>query len=142
MWYTQKKFKPQFMVNLATLTGAILAALGSHHAGLFSNNDELSQRLHDLGQETGEKVWRLPLAKEYDKLIDSDIADMKNIGGRFAGSITAAQFLQRHVNDTPWAHLDIAGTAMDSPKTAVNQSWSSGWGVKLLDRLVAKYYEK
>jgi len=142
LWYTQKKFKPQFMVNLATLTGAILAALGSHHAGLFSNNDELSQRLHDLGQETGEKVWRLPLAKEYDKLIDSDIADMKNIGGRFAGSITAAQFLQRHVNDTPWAHLDIAGTAMDSPKTAINQSWASGWGVKLLDRLVAKYYEK
>ena len=142
LWYTQKKFKPQFMVNLATLTGAILVALGSHHAGLFSNNDELSQRLHELGEQTGEKVWRLPLAKEYDKLIDSDIADMKNIGGRFAGSITAAQFLQRHVNDTPWAHLDIAGTAMDSPKTAINQSWSSGWGVKLLDRLVAQYYEK
>ncbi len=142
LWYTQKKFKPQFMVNLATLTGAILVALGSHHAGLFSNNDELSERLSELGEKTGEKVWRLPLAKEYDKLIDSDIADMKNIGGRFAGSITAAQFLQRHVNDTPWVHLDIAGTAMDSPKTAINQSWSSGWGVRLLDRLVAEYYEK
>jgi len=142
LWYTQKKFKPQFMVNLATLTGAILVALGSQHAGLFSNNDELSERLHDLGQKTGEKVWRLPLAKEYDKLIDSDIADMKNIGGRNAGSITAAQFLQRHVNDTPWAHLDIAGTAMDSPKTAINTSWSSGWGVRLLDRLVAEHYEK
>ncbi len=142
LWYTQKKFKPQFMVNLATLTGAILVALGSHHAGLFSNNDELSERLHELGEKIGEKVWRLPLAKEYDKLIDSDIADMKNIGGRFAGSITAAQFLQRHVNDVPWAHLDIAGTAMDSPKTAINQSWSSGWGVRLLDRLVAEYYEK
>ena len=142
LWYTQKKFKPQFMVNLATLTGAILVALGSHHAGLFSNDDELSERLSEMGEKTGEKVWRLPLAKEYDKLIDSDIADMKNIGGRHAGSITAAQFLQRHVNDTPWAHLDIAGTAMDSPKTAINQSWSSGWGVRLLDRLVAEYYEK
>ena len=142
LWYTQKKFKPQFMINLATLTGAILVALGSEHAGLFSNNDELSERLHDLGQKTGEKVWRLPLAKEYDKLIDSDIADMKNIGGRFAGSITAGQFLQRHVNDTPWAHLDIAGTAMGSPKTAINTSWSSGWGVRLLDRLVAEHYEK
>jgi len=141
LWYTQKKFKPQFMVDLATLTGAILVALGSHHAGLFSNNDELSERLHALGQKTGEKVWRLPLAKDYDKLIDSDIADMKNIGGRNAGSITAAQFLQRFVNDTPWAHLDIAGTAMDSPKTAINQSWASGWGVRLLDRLVAEHYE-
>ena len=142
LWYTQKTFKPQFIVNLATLTGAILVALGSYNAGLFSNNDELSERLTEQGLKTGEKVWRLPLAKEYDKLIDSDIADMKNIGGKTAGSITAAQFLQRHVNDTPWAHLDIAGTAMDSPKTAINQSWSSGWGVRLLDRLVAEYYEK
>ncbi len=142
LWYTQKKFKPQFMINLATLTGAILVALGSEYAGLFSNNDELSERLYDLGQKTGEKVWRLPLEKAYDKLIDSDIADMKNIGGRFAGSITAGQFLQRHVNDTPWAHLDIAGTAMGSPKTAINTSWSSGWGVRLLDRLVAEHYEK
>ena len=141
LWYTQEKFKPKFMVNLATLTGAILVALGDHHAGLFSNNDELSERLHELGEKTGERVWRLPLAKAYDKLIDSDIADMKNIGGRNAGSITAAQFLQRHVNDTPWAHLDIAGTAMGSPKTAISQSWSSGWGVRLLDRLVAEYYE-
>lgn len=142
LWYTQSKFKPQIMVNLATLTGAILVALGSENAGLFSNNDELSERLQALGEKTGEKVWRLPLAKEYDKLIDSDIADMKNIGGRNAGSITAAQFLQRHVNDTPWAHLDIAGTAMDSPKTDINQSWSSGWGVRLLDRLIATHYEK
>ena len=141
LWYTQEKFKPKFMINLATLTGAILVALGTHHAGLFSNNDELSERLHELGETTGERVWRMPLAKAYDKLIDSDIADMKNIGGKFAGSITAAQFLQRHVNDTPWAHLDIAGTAMDSPKTAISQSWSSGWGVRLLDRLVAEYYE-
>jgi leucyl aminopeptidase len=142
LWYTQSKFKPQIMINLATLTGAILVALGSEYAGLFSNNDELSERLHALGQKTGEKVWRLPLAKEYDKLIDSDIADMKNIGGRFAGSITAGQFLQRFVNDTAWAHLDIAGTAMDSPKTAINQSWSSGWGVRLLNELVAEHYEK
>jgi leucyl aminopeptidase len=142
LWYTQDRFKPQFMVNLATLTGAIMVALGKENAGLFCNNDELAGRLSECGQATGEKVWRMPLAKEYDKLIDSDVADMKNIGGRFGGSITAAQFLQRFVNDCPWAHLDIAGVALDSPKTAVSQSWSSGWGVRLLDRLVAEHYEK
>ena len=141
LWYCQKRFKPQFMVNLATLTGAILVALGKEYAGLFSNNDELSTRLHDAGLATGEKVWRMPLAPEYDKMIDSDIADMKNIGGRFAGSITAGQFLQRFVNNVPWAHLDVAGTAMDANKNAINQSWGSGWGVRLLDRLVAEHYE-
>ncbi len=142
LWYTQDRFSPQFMVNLATLTGAIMVALGKEHAGLFSNNDELSVRLTECGLATGERVWRMPLAKEYDKLIDSDMADMKNIGTRFGGAITAAQFLQRFVNDCPWAHLDIAGVALDSPKTAVNQSWSSGWGVRLLDKLVAEHYEK
>ena len=141
LWYTQDRFKPKFMVNLATLTGAILVALGKEHAGLFSNNDELSARLSAAGLATGEKVWRMPLAPEYDKLIDSDIADMKNIGGRNAGSITAAQFLQRFVNNVPWAHLDVAGTAMDAPRNAINQSWGSGWGVRLLDRLVADHYE-
>ncbi len=142
LWYIQDKFKPKFMVNLATLTGAILVALGKEHAGLFSNNDELSQRLAEAGLATGEKVWRLPLTPEYDKLIDHDVADMKNIGGRFAGSITAAQFLQRFVNNTPWAHLDVAGTAMDSVKSSINQSWASGWGVRLLNTLVATHYEK
>ncbi len=141
LWYTQDRFKPQFMINLATLTGAVLIALGKEHAGLFSNNDELCERLIAAGQATGEKIWRLPLAPEYDKLIDSDFADMKNTGGRHAGSITAAQFLQRFVNDVPWAHLDVAGTAMDSPKNALSQSWASGWGVRLLDRLVANHYE-
>jgi leucyl aminopeptidase len=141
LWYIQDRFKPQFMVNLATLTGAILVALGKEHAGLFSNNDELATRLFNVGQATGEKVWRMPLTPEYDKLIDSDIADMKNIGGRNAGSITAAQFLQRFVNNVPWAHLDVAGTAMDAIKNAINQSWGSGWGVRLLNRLVAEHYE-
>jgi leucyl aminopeptidase len=142
LWYCQDRFKPAFMIDLATLTGAILVALGKEYAGLFSNNDELSQRLYESGVETGEKVWRLPLAPEYDKLIDSDIADMKNIGGRNAGSITAAQFLQRFVNNVPWAHLDIAGTGMDAPKSSINPSWGSGWGVKLLNRLVEAHYER
>jgi leucyl aminopeptidase len=142
LWYVQDKYKPAFMVNLATLTGAILVALASEHAGLFSNNDELSDRLFAAGKSTGEKVWRMPLNAEYDKMIDSKFADMKNSGGRFGGSITAAQFLQRFVNDTPWAHLDIAGTGMSSPSTEINKSWGSGWGVRLLDRLVADHYEK
>jgi leucyl aminopeptidase len=141
LWYVAKKFKPQFMVDLATLTGAIMVALGTEHAGLFSNNDELAERLGKTGLETGEKVWRMPLGPEYDKQIDSQFADMKNTGTRNGGSITAAQFLQRFVDDTPWAHLDIAGTAMGAPKTEINHSWGSGYGVRLLERLVAEYYE-
>ena len=141
LWYVSKKFKPKFIVDLATLTGAIMVALGTEHAGLFSNNDELAQRLIEAGAATGEKVWRMPLGPEYDKLIDSQFADMKNTGGRHGGSITAAQFLQRFVDSTPWAHLDIAGTAMGAPKTEINQSWGSGYGVRLLDRLVADHYE-
>ena len=141
LWYCQDRFKPKFMLDLATLTGAILVALGKEHAGLFCNNDELAERVIEAGIETGEKVWRLPLAPEYDKMIDSDIADMKNIGGRNAGSITAAQFLQRFVNGQPWAHLDIAGVGMDATKNAINQSWGGGWGVRLLNRLVADHYE-
>ena len=142
LWYVQDKFKPAFMVNLATLTGAIIVALGTEHAGLFTNNDELSQKLLTAGIETGEKVWRLPLSPSYDKLIDSKFADMKNTGGRHGGSITAAQFLQRFVNDTPWAHLDVAGTAMGAPADEINQSWAAGWGVRLLDRLVSDHYER
>ncbi|KRE16587.1 aminopeptidase [Bosea sp. Root381] len=141
LWYTQERFKPKFMIDLATLTGAILVALAQEHAGLFSNSDEIAERLSAAGEATGEKVWRLPLGKAYDKMIDSKFADMKNAAGRHGGSITAAQFLQRHVNDTPWVHLDIAGTGMGSPNSETNRSWGSGWGVRLLDRLVAEHYE-
>ena len=141
LWYVAKKYKPKFMVDLATLTGAIMVALGTEYAGMFSNNDELAERLAKVGIETGERVWRMPLGPEYDKQIDSQFADVKNTGGRNGGSITAAQFLQRFVDDTPWAHLDIAGTAMGAPKTEINHSWASGFGVRLLERLVAEYYE-
>ncbi len=141
LWYVQREYKPAFMVNLATLTGAILVALGQEHAGLFSNTDELASRITAAGLATGERVWRMPLDKAYDKIIDSKFADVKNSGGRYAGSITAAQFLQRFVDQCPWAHLDIAGTGMSSPDTETNRSWGSGWGVRLLDRLVADHYE-
>jgi leucyl aminopeptidase len=140
--YVNQRFKPRFMVNLATLTGAIIIALGHEHAGLFSNDDKLAERLSKVGEATGERVWRMPLGPEYDKKIDSKFADMKNTGGRDGGAITAAQFLQRFVDKTPWAHLDIAGTGMGSPQTDINKSWASGFGVRLLDRLVAEYYER
>src|SRR5262245_60368587 len=142
LWYAQERFKPRFIVDLATLTGAIMVALGKEYAGLFANDTKLAAELAAAGEASGEKVWRMPLAKAYDKLIDSKNADMKNIGGRHGGAITAAQFLQRFIKDTPWAHLDIAGTAMDSPRNEINPSWASGWGVRLLDRLVADNYEK
>jgi leucyl aminopeptidase len=141
LWYVQDKYKPQFMVNLATLTGAILVALGKENAGLFSNNDDLAARLFEAGKTTGETVWRMPMSAAYDKIIDSKFADVKNSAGRDAGSITAAHFLKRFVNDTPWAHLDIAGTAMGSPQTEINKGWASGWGVRLLNQLVAAHYE-
>lgn len=139
--YTNDRFKPRFIINLATLTGAVLVALGQHHAGLFSNDDELADQLYDAGQASGEKLWRLPLGDEYDKMIDSKFADMKNSSGRYAGSITAAQFLKRFVGETPWAHLDVAGTAMGSPSNEYSQSWASGYGVRLLDRLVRDNFE-
>lgn len=141
LWYVQDKFKPAFMIDLATLTGAILVALGHEHAGLFANDDTLAERITAAGKATNERVWRMPLGADYDKQIDSKFADMKNTGGRNAGSITAAQFLQRFVNGTTWAHLDVAGTAMSSPNSDINRSWGSGWGVRLLDRLVKDYYE-
>jgi len=140
--YVNKRFKPKFMVDLATLTGAIIIALGHEYAGLFANDDKLAERLLKAGQATGERLWRMPLGPEYDKQIDSKFADMKNVGGRPGGSITAAQFLARFVDKTPWAHLDIAGTGMGSPQSDINKSWGSGFGVRLLDRLVAEYYEK
>ena len=143
LWYTQKTFKPKFMVDLATLTGAIIVSLGTYQAGLFSNNDELAERLLAAGKASGEELWRMPLGSRYDKDINSEIADMKNVGkGREAGSITAAQLLERFVADTPWAHLDIAGMAWmkrgDSPTVPKG---ASGFGVRLLDKLVADYYE-
>jgi len=141
LWYVQDRFKPKFMVNLATLTGAILVALAQEYAGLFSNNDELADRLTAAGKATGERVWRMPLGPEFDKMIDSKFADMKNSAGRHGGSSTAAALLQRFVNDVPWAHLDIAGTAMGSPQNEINKGWASGWGVRLLDRLVRDHYE-
>jgi leucyl aminopeptidase len=141
LWYVQDKYKPKFMIDLATLTGAIMVALGQENAGLFSNDDDLSEKIAAAGKTTGEKVWRMPLGAAYDKLIDSKFADMKNIGGRHGGSITAAQFLQRFVNGTPWAHLDIAGVGMNSPTNEINHSWGAGFGVRLLDRLVADSYE-
>ena len=140
--YVNKRFKPKFMIDLATLTGAIIVALGQEYAGLFANDDKLAERLVEVGNEIGERVWRMPLGPEYDKMIDSKFADMKNTGGRYGGAITAAQLLQRFVDKTPWAHLDIAGTAMGSPQTDINRSWGSGFGVRLLDGLIAEYYEK
>ncbi|MGO9770441.1 MAG: leucyl aminopeptidase [Roseiarcus sp.] len=142
LWYVHNRFKPRFIVDLATLTGAVMVALGQENAGLFSSDDELAARLSVAGAATGETVWRMPLGAAYDKLIDSKFAYVKNTGGRNAGAITAAQFLKRFVDDTPWAHLDVAGVAMNSPASDVNQSWGSGWGVRLLDRLVAEYYER
>ena len=119
LWYCQQKFDPRFMVDLATLTGAMIVALGHEYAGMFSNDDALAQKLSAAGQATDEKVWRFPLDEAYDRLIRSDIADMKNIGGRPAGSISAAQFIQRFVNKKPWAHLDIAGRGMEQQGRAV-----------------------
>ncbi|MEM7302940.1 MAG: leucyl aminopeptidase [Pseudomonadota bacterium] len=142
LWHCKEKYNPKFMINLATLTGAIMVALGHHRAGLFCNDDGLAGQIFAAGEVTGDLVWRMPLGKEYDKLIDSKVADMKNVGGRMAGSVTAAQFLKRFVDDVPWAHLDIAGTAMGSPKSAINTGWSSGFGVRLLDRLVKDNFEK
>jgi leucyl aminopeptidase len=139
--FVNTKYKPQFMIDLATLTGAIMVALGQEYAGLFSNNDELAARLMAAGEATGERVWRMPLGPEYDKMIDSKFADMKNTGGRHGGAITAAQLLARFVGKTAWGHLDIAGTALGPPQTEINKSWSAGWGVRLLDHLVAEHYE-
>jgi leucyl aminopeptidase len=140
--YVNKRFQPKLIVDLATLTGAIIVALGQEYAGLFANDDKLADRIIKAGNETGERVWRMPLGPEFDKLIDSKFADMKNTGGRHGGAITAAQLLLRFVDKTPWAHLDIAGTAMGSPQSDINRSWGSGFGVRLLDRLTADHYEK
>jgi leucyl aminopeptidase len=143
LYYCQQRFKPQCMVDLATLTGAIIISLGSHKAGLFSNNDKISAQLTAAGDTTGEKLWRMPMGDEYDVMINCDIADMKNISdGREAGSTTAAQFLQRFISDVPWAHLDIAGVAWNNKPTSLHPKGAVGWGVRLLNNWIAKNYER
>ena len=141
LWYTQERFKPSLMIDLATLTGAIIISLGHEHAGMFSNDDKMSEQLAKAGRATGEKVWRMPLDDAYDKKINCDAADMKNIGGRDGGSITAAQFLQRFVNKVPWAHLDIAGVAWSSKDAPTIPRGGTSFGVRLLDRFVSDNHE-
>lgn len=142
MWYCQEKFRPHTMIDLATLTGAIIISLGDQHAGLFANDDGLADDLISASKSVGEPIWRMPLGPGYDKLLNSDIADMKNIGGRGAGSITAAQFLQRFVKDgVNWAHLDIAGVTWSKSDAPTVPKGGTAFGVRLLDRLVADKYE-
>ena len=141
LWYAQERFDPLFMVDLATLTGAIIVSLGHEFAGLYSNNEELSERLLGAGAVTGEGLWRMPLGDGYDKLLKSEIADMKNIGGRPGGASTAACFIQRFVNGKPWAHLDIAGMAWSTKDTAMVPKGATAYGVRLLDRLISEHYE-
>jgi leucyl aminopeptidase len=141
LWYCQDRFKPKFMIDLATLTGAIIIALGHENAGLFANSDELAERIAAAGRATGERCWRLPLSDTYDKALASEIADMKNVGDRAGGSITAAQFLQRFVNDVPWAHIDIAGMAWSKKDSPTVPKGATAFGVQLLNHLVQEYYE-
>jgi len=140
--WVQEKYNPEYIVDLATLTGAIIVSLGSEYAGLFSNSDELADKLTAAGKASGDQLWRFPLSKAYDKMIDSPIADMKNIGGKGAGSITAAQFLGRFIKDgVKWAHLDIAGTVWADKAGPVWDKGATGFGVRLLDRFVADNFE-
>ncbi|WP_028717069.1 leucyl aminopeptidase [Paracoccus sp. J39] len=143
LWYAQERFKPAAVVDLATLTGAVIIALGHENAGVFSNDDAFATQVLNAARAEGEGAWRLPLGPGYDKLIDSRLADVKNTGGRPAGSITAAQFLRRFVReDVPWVHLDIAGVALPPAETALAPKGASGWGVMTLDRLVRDRFEK
>jgi leucyl aminopeptidase len=143
LWYCQDRFKPKLMVDLATLTGAVVVALGHENAGLFSNNEEIAERLIGAGKAVGEPLWRLPLGDNYDRAIDSDAADVKNIAGdRGAGSIIGAQFVQRFVNNVPWAHLDIAGVAWSKKDAPTVPKGATAFGLRLLDRFVADHYEK
>ncbi|HAD88349.1 MAG TPA: leucyl aminopeptidase, partial [Rhodospirillaceae bacterium] len=142
LWYTQTKYKPKFVVDLATLTGAIIVALGNERAGMYANDDTLAEQISAAGDAVDELVWRMPLGKAYDELINCDAADMQNIGGRWGGSITAAQFLQRFIKEgTPWVHLDIAGTTWSKKVKPVVPKGGTGYGVRLLDRVVADHYE-
>jgi len=142
LWYAQERFEPAGMVDLATLTGAIIVSLGHEKAGVFSNDDAFAGAFLKAAATEGEGAWRMPLGSAYDKLLKSDVADMKNVGGRWAGSITAAQFLQRFVKEgVPWIHLDIAGVASRSEAGALHPKGASGWGVLSLDRLIRTGYE-
>lgn len=141
LWYCQERFEPRFMVDLATLTGAMIISLGHEMAGFFSNDDELAKHLHAAGEASGERLWRMPLGEAYDKQLKSDIADMKHVGGRPGGAITAAQFLQRFVKSKPWAHLDIAGVAWGTKDSSLAAKGATAYGVRLLDRMVAEFYE-
>jgi leucyl aminopeptidase len=142
VWYVQQRFKPQLVVDLATLTGAIIVALGHDYGGLYSNNNELAHRLHMAGEASGDLLWRMPLPETYETQIKSDAADMKNVGGRPGGSITAALFIQRFIGEVPWAHLDIAAVAWKKPSSvATIPEGASGYGVRLLDQFVAADYE-
>lgn len=142
LWYTRKTYQPEWIIDLATLTGAMIVALGHEYAGYFTTSDALSEAIDKAGAATGDKVWRLPLHENYDKLIDSPIADMKNIGSRGAGSITAAQFLKRFVEDTPWMHIDVAGTVWTDKDLPLSAKGATGYGVRLLDRLISDFVEK
>jgi leucyl aminopeptidase len=142
LWYCQDRFKPRFMIDLATLTGAIIIALGHEFAGAFVTDDELAERLVASGKATGDKVWRMPLAESYDRGMDSDIADMKNSGSRDGGSCKAAMFMKRFTNDVPWAHLDIAGMAWSAKDKPAIPKGATAYGVRLLDHLVKTHYER
>jgi leucyl aminopeptidase len=143
LWYAQSQFKPAAMIDLATLTGAVIVALGHHNAGFMANDDALADALRAACDAEGEAAWRLPLGEAYDKQIKSRLADMKNTGGRQGGSITAAQFLKRFVkDDVPWAHIDIAGVTLRSAATDYAPAGATGWGVRALDRLVADKFER
>ena len=142
MWYAQETYQPAAMIDLATLTGAVIIALGHENTGVFSNNDDLAKAFLNAAAAEGEGAWRLPLGAGYDKQLKSRVADMKNVGGRPAGSITAAQFLARFVKDeTPWIHLDIAGTASLKTATPLGPKGATGWGVLALDRWIRDGYE-
>tara|TARA_B100001758_G_C18088566_1_gene442073 strand:- start:90 stop:701 length:612 start_codon:yes stop_codon:yes gene_type:complete len=143
LWYLQKYYKPKEIIDLATLTGAIIVALGHEKAGVFSNDNCLARRFIESASEEGEGAWQMPLDKSYDGLLKSNIADIKNIGGRPANSILAAKFLQFFINDEiPWIHLDIAGVASSSSGTKLTNKGATGWGVRSLNTFISKYYEK
>ena len=141
MWYAQERFKPSAMIDLATLTGAMMVALGQVNCGYFTNNDGLAKEMESAAKDAGEGIWRMPLGAEYNKMMDSDIADMKNAGPRFAGSVTAACFLERFVENCPWSHFDIAGMAWSSKDSPTVPKGGTGWGVRTLNQLVKSSYE-
>ena len=142
IWYAQERFEPTGIINLATLTGAVIIALGHENAGVFSNHDELTKGFMKAAYAEGEGAWRLPMSAAYDAKLKSRIADMKNVGGRDAGSITAAQFIRRFVKEgMPWIHLDIAGVASVKAETTLAPAGATGWGVMAINRFIANAYE-